>query len=244
MTRPSQTTNANNTPPQSPITDISLPAMRALYELNVFSPIRTIQVFLPLLLLSPSSGSSTVTTLPPPVIIHHTSAASLTPVGCTPFQSAYNSSKAAASSLASSLRLELAPLGVRVVELLTGSVRTNFFTNMESSAAEGGSIKLKEGSLYEPAREEVESVMRGGVLVEGAMDKGVWARRVVRDLEGGRELVYRGKMASTAKWVHGLQALVPTWVLNWFLRDLGRIGVVEKRVRDVRAAEARERKVL
>ncbi len=44
-----------------------------------------------------------------------------------PFYSAYRASKAAASALGDSLRVEVAPFGIRVVEILPGPVDTDMF---------------------------------------------------------------------------------------------------------------------
>lgn len=41
----------------------------------------------------------------------------------------YSASKAAVSSLSDTLRVELAPFGVKVITLVTGTVQTHFFDN-------------------------------------------------------------------------------------------------------------------
>ena len=46
-----------------------------------------------------------------------------------PFYAAYRASKAAASAMCDSMRTELAPHGVRVVEILPGPVQTDMFTD-------------------------------------------------------------------------------------------------------------------
>jgi 1-acylglycerone phosphate reductase len=58
-----------------------------------------------------------------------------------PSQAVYNSSKAAVELYAKTLRLEMRPLGVRVVFVLTAAVRTG----MSSSR-----LELAEGAVFEP----------------------------------------------------------------------------------------------
>ncbi|RYP78979.1 hypothetical protein DL770_006774 [Monosporascus sp. CRB-9-2] len=54
-------------------------------------------------------------------------------------------------------RLELAPFGIRVVELNTGTMQSNVLrNNLETAGA-----ALPEGSIYEPAREAIQKVMSG-----------------------------------------------------------------------------------
>jgi 1-acylglycerone phosphate reductase len=45
-----------------------------------------------------------------------------------PFTAAYNASKAAVSQYSNTLRLELEPLGVKVIELVSGRVKTGLIT--------------------------------------------------------------------------------------------------------------------
>ncbi|KAG4217177.1 hypothetical protein PC116_g34342, partial [Phytophthora cactorum] len=98
-----------------PIVDINIAEAKNLYDLNVWSQIAMIQAFLPLLLKSPNA-----------IIVNQTS------IGANlamPFQAVYNSSKAALALLTDSLRLELQPFGIRVVDLRTGVVKTNLIKN-------------------------------------------------------------------------------------------------------------------
>jgi 1-acylglycerone phosphate reductase len=45
-----------------------------------------------------------------------------------PMTAAYNASKAAVSQYSNTLRLELEPMGVKVIELVTGRVKSNLVT--------------------------------------------------------------------------------------------------------------------
>jgi len=61
--------------------------------------------------------------------------------------------------LTDTLRLEIKLFGIRVVEIKTGGVRSNFFENLKADV--NAAPKLPEGSIYVPAKEEIERCMRG-----------------------------------------------------------------------------------
>ncbi|ETN44666.1 uncharacterized protein HMPREF1541_10336 [Cyphellophora europaea CBS 101466] len=219
-----------------PLIDTTLSSLRNLYELNVFAPLRTAQLFLPLLLKSTKQ----------PLIINNTSCAALQPVGGLPWQAPYNSSKAASSSMTHSLRHELSPFGIKVVELLTASVKSNFFVNLANqTTASATAARLPEGSLYEPAKEDLEAFMGGGHAEVTAMDQTVYAKRVVSDLEGGwlgggpPESIWRGTFASRVWLMHMFQGLVPGWATRWMVRDTGKVDVVERKVRAASKAKGK-----
>jgi 1-acylglycerone phosphate reductase len=73
------------------------------------------------LLIAASASASAQTSLPPPAIINTASILARIPL---PFSAAYNASKAAVASYSDTLRIELEPLGIKVVTLFMGEVRT------------------------------------------------------------------------------------------------------------------------
>ncbi|ETW84895.1 hypothetical protein HETIRDRAFT_311634, partial [Heterobasidion irregulare TC 32-1] len=87
--------NAGTTYP-SAASDISMDRVRAVFDVNLFGAMTAVHEFLPLLL---ATGDSR--------IVQMSSLAGLMPV---PFNSAYNTSKAALLSYGDTLRVELAPL--------------------------------------------------------------------------------------------------------------------------------------
>lgn len=93
-----------------PATDLDLPDVRATFETNVFSVMAMVKVFINQLIEARG------------LIINISSLSSLTPYV---FGSAYCASKAAVSAYSRTLRMELAPLGVRVMVSLTGTVKSN-----------------------------------------------------------------------------------------------------------------------
>jgi len=62
-----------------------------------------------------------------------------------------------------SYRLE--PFHITVVDLRTGAVSTNLIKNQKAATQ----ISLPKGSIYEPAREAVESAMRNDKMADVAM---------------------------------------------------------------------------
>jgi 1-acylglycerone phosphate reductase len=145
-----------------PLTDTDITEAKKCYDLNVWAPLAVTQAFMPLLLESRRGA----------MIVNNTSVASVTPM---PMQGIYNSSKAAVAMLTDNLRLELAPFNIKVVDLKTGGVRSNFFQNLPAAPA------LPSDSIYAPVKEAVEKTMAGDSL-PGAVASERWAEQVVRDL--------------------------------------------------------------
>lgn len=95
----------------APVNHIDVDKASELFDLNVFSIVGVTLAFTPLLIKSARK----------PVVANNTSGAGL--LGCgLAFQGAYAASKAAASSLTDVLRVELAPFGIRVINLVTGAI--------------------------------------------------------------------------------------------------------------------------
>ncbi|KAL8718430.1 MAG: hypothetical protein Q9225_004429 [Loekoesia sp. 1 TL-2023] len=119
----------------------------------------------------------------------------------------YHSSKAAATILSETLRLELAPLGVTVVTGMLGNIESNFHAN---DSWQG----LPEASRYKSVESEIAKTAEGkiGPTKEKLDD---FACHFVGDiLTGASGQVWRGKMAQTVR-VMGYHA--PTSVLDAML---------------------------
>jgi NAD(P)-dependent dehydrogenase (short-subunit alcohol dehydrogenase family) len=89
----------------------SMELWRAMYETNVFGLIEVSRAAIPS--LRRGSGG---------VLCNVTSSSILAPV---PFFAPYRSSKAAVSAIGESLRAELAPFGIRVLEIMPGPIDTD-----------------------------------------------------------------------------------------------------------------------
>lgn len=147
-----------------PIADLDIAKAKQLFDLNVWSYIVITQTFLPVLLKSPHGA----------IIVNHSSAAGLMPI---PWQATYNASKAAVSAFSDTMRLELEAFGIKVIDLKTSLVKSNMNSGIKKTAP-----SLPKGSIYEPAKELVESYLRGDPLEGGGQDQIEWAEAVLKDL--------------------------------------------------------------
>ncbi|KAF5020294.1 hypothetical protein F66182_7670 [Fusarium sp. NRRL 66182] len=193
-----------------PIVHLDIGKTQQLFELNVFSIIRVTQAFLPLLLESTHGA----------LLINNTSAASLLGTGI-PFQGAYAASKAAASSLTESLRSELGPFGIRVINMLTGGVKSTFYANATLP-------ELPADSIYNVAKEAIEASMAGKQPVIDKPDAKVWAKQVAADLSQQKPpyLVVRGANAETSRRA----SLLPVGTFDSALKKISGIDVLEARL--------------
>lgn len=192
-----------------PISDMSITKAKELFDLNVWSYLAMTQAFLPLLLESKG------------VVVNQTSSAGLFAIA---FQSAYNASKAAMIMFSDCMRQELAPFGVRVVDLKTSNASSNNFnTQTESLGA-----KLPANSLYAIARETVEKTMRGETFpMEVTAEQ--WAKQVAQDLlkrDNPPNNIWRG----TKGWVAWLTSIRPFALPAGMLKKMVGLDVVERAV--------------
>lgn len=119
-----------------PVLDAGSEGLRAQFEVNVFAVMDLTQVCLPL--LRQSKG----------LVVN---IGSVSGVLTTPFAGVYCASKAALHSLSDALRIELAPLGVRVLTVQPGAIDTGFARRAKLEAEQ----LLKPESLWWPMREGV-----------------------------------------------------------------------------------------
>ncbi len=126
--------NAGVEGPYLPVEEAPLALWRRIFETNVFGLVEVTRRAIPALR---ASGGGVVCNL--------TSASLLFPM---PFYAAYRASKAAVQALGESLRAELAPFGIRVVEILPGPIDTDMLS---------GSDRPPEALSYAPYRQLAES---------------------------------------------------------------------------------------
>lgn len=200
-----------------PISDVSIPDAKKLFDLNVWAHIAVTQAFLPLLLQSSHGG----------LIVNQTSVGACITI---PFQSVYNASKAAFAMFSDTLRLELQPFGIKVVDLRTGVVKTNLIGNVQQSQKEGGKEELlPKGSLYQPAKDTVEKALRQEAFVGQGMPSEKWARGVVGDLLKAKPpgVIWRGESA----WLTRIATMLPFGTFDGMVKKLTGLDVVEKAVK-------------
>ena len=180
-----------------PALDITLDEVRLTFETNVFAPMRLVQTFSSLLIQAQGT------------IVMIGSVSCVVPI---PFGSVYNSSKAALTQYANTLRIEMAPLGVKVITIVTGGVQSRI-ARLERA--------LPENSYYK----EIDAAYQRRLKYsqEDAMDSKKYADSVVRQvLPGGGTwpwtILYKD---ARKKWIwEGYKSwLVWTafggWTLQW-----------------------------
>jgi len=121
-----------------PLLDGGVEAIRRQFETNVFSIVGVTRALFPLL----RRNKGLVVNI-----------GSVSGVLTTPFGGAYCASKAAVSSLSDALRMELAPFGIRVLEVQPGAIDTQFAKNASHEAEQ----VIQEGSPWWPLREGIRA---------------------------------------------------------------------------------------
>ena len=121
-----------------PLLDGGTEAMQRQFETNVFSIVGVTQAFFPA--LRRSKG----------LVVN---IGSVSGVLVTPFAGAYCASKAAVHALSDALRMELAPFGIRVMEVQPGAIDTSFAKNAGAQAE----LLINEKSPWWPLREGIRA---------------------------------------------------------------------------------------
>jgi 1-acylglycerone phosphate reductase len=163
--------------------------VHATFTTNLFAVVHINQTFLPLLLRARGT------------IVHTGSIAGIFPY---PFGSIYNASKAALHHYAATLRLELAPFGVHVLNVVTGGVRSNIARTQR---------ELPPGSVMRPFEREYRNRLTHSQQV--GMDTAAFAREVVQGVVACRgrwwnaNEVWAGAKASQVYWGRWVDGLIP-----------------------------------
>ena len=202
-----------------PFLHLDLQEARALFDVNVWGFLATTQALLPLLMKSASvepNGRKSI-------IVNNTSISS---VLRTPYHSAYGASKAAMAAFNDAQRIELAPLGIRVVDLKTGSLESNFQQNNSNE------LSLPADSPYQPIEEDVMKVITGDVTEAYAEDRVEWAKSVVADLlknpSDPPAQIWRGGKAGTIQFSSQLDGVIPTSAGDGQFQGLGGLDKLDK----------------
>ncbi|KAI1412780.1 putative short-chain dehydrogenase/reductase [Hypoxylon sp. FL1857] len=176
-----------------PFADTSMEDARRLFDVNVLGVIAVTRAFLPLLLAAATTAKKNGDKGGPLVANICSINSEIRP----PYFSIYNATKAAVEVLSGTIRPELAPLGIRVVVVKTGAIKSEFFNNTPLT-------KLPEDSLYRPAREFIE----GRKVLEKApyVDPEAYAKKVVDSLlrPSVKPVIWQGALTTFG------------WILSWF----------------------------
>lgn len=188
---------------QSVFPDYTVPAIEAemseveaVYSTNLFAVIRLCQTFMPL--LRRSRGT----------IVQIGSVA-----GCVPyaFGSVYNASKAALHSYSGALRVEMAPLGVHVITVITGGVKSRISRVNRCLAEDSAYRKMDADYRARQVHSQtvgMETRLYAQVVVKQVLEAEGWLWRT--------RTIWAGGAAGTVKW------------LSWILPEAGMDWVVSR----------------
>ncbi|KAF2729344.1 NAD(P)-binding protein [Polyplosphaeria fusca] len=178
-----------------PFLDTDLGAAKALFDVNFWGVLECIQGFKEMLV---EAGGTVV------------NVSSIAGVAPDPYQSVYNASKAALTHFSATLRLELAPLRVRVVTLHVGMIQSQWYANSVNS-----DLVLPEDSYYHLVLQQIRDGLDGKASEKQGTNVDVFAEEVVRKVleEGKTGAIWAGALEGTFKWMQWL----PNTVLERFL---------------------------
>ncbi|KAE8159852.1 hypothetical protein BDV40DRAFT_302864 [Aspergillus tamarii] len=172
-----------------PALDTNIEDAKKLFDVNLWGMVAVTQAFSPLIVAT----KGTIVNV-----------ASLAAFFRSPWLTFYNASKAAVDAYSHTLRLELAPFGVKVVTVAAGTVQTNIFRPVEE-------VPLPPDSMYKAASKEMVGIANGKI-VQGSMDPAEFAKRVADDVLGGATgMIWRGTMATIARIMY---TVLPTWLMD------------------------------
>ncbi|KAF2028047.1 NAD(P)-binding protein [Setomelanomma holmii] len=170
-----------------PAMDTSINEARKLFDANFFGVLEVIQAFQHMLIKAKGC------------IVNNSSLGGYQPF---PFITLYQASKAALTIAGEGWRLELAPLGVRVITLVTGGIATKFVDNTQP-------VNLPEDSYYASIKDVIEHQPEH---IPFGMKPEVFASDILRRVERGntgKAWVGGGSViARIAFWVFPQWALV------------------------------------
>lgn len=177
-----------------PAIEADFAEMESVFATNFFAVVRLCQAFMPL--LRQSQGT----------IVQIGSVA-----GCFPYAwgSIYNASKAALHSYSAALRIEVAPLGVHVITVVTGGVKSRIARVKRS---------LQEDSAYKELEDNYQK--RQIYSQEVGMERELYAKEVVKKVlvtEGWlwrTKTIWAGGSAGTVRW---LILILPPTVVEWII---------------------------
>ncbi|KAI1612142.1 short-chain dehydrogenase/reductase [Exophiala viscosa] len=174
-----------------PALDVSIEEGKRHFDTNYWAVLAMVQAFAPLLIKAKG------------YVVNNTSVSGLVPFGA--FGSIYNSSKAAAILGSETWRLELAPLGVRTLTLVTAGVKSNVFSNVKPPI-------IPKTSYYYGIRDWIVEQLDGRMQKDGITAK-EFGDKVVRQVEKGTTGKY---------WVGGgaAGARIAAWLLPDWMMDM------------------------
>ncbi|PCG98729.1 Glucose/ribitol dehydrogenase [Penicillium occitanis (nom. inval.)] len=186
--------------------DLQIEEVAKLFEVNLFAVMRLCQVFIPLLR---RSGRGRIVQI-----------GSVTRDIPVVWQGPYNASKAALSQYSKTLRLEVKPFNIEVIEIVTGFVQSNILHH---------GLCAPETSPYLPIKGVVERIKYQGN--QNGMSPEAYAKSVVAKLIQPKVSpeIWEGALARSLRW---MVMLLPLRILNWIFYRRFELARVKARLDD------------
>ncbi|KAL3472482.1 1-acyl dihydroxyacetone phosphate reductase [Aspergillus californicus] len=191
-----------------PLLDASLDDAKKVYDANVWSIVAMAQAFAPMLI----KAKGTMCNI-----------SSVSGEMVFAWSGIYSSSRSAATRISETLRLEMAPLGVRVVTVILGGVETN-----GNNPANIPDLELPPTSYYRKITSVIDRHKKTQVH-PNKQNIDIAAKNVVEDVLNGNSIFIRRGQASTISWL--CNTFLPYGMFtNMINKDsaLGEIGFSDK----------------
>ncbi|KIV95490.1 hypothetical protein PV10_03142 [Exophiala mesophila] len=191
-----------------PLLDSDLTAAKQLFDVNVFALVGVTKAFSRLLIASKGT------------VVNVGSGIGYVPY---PWSGWYNTSKAAANLLTDVMRIELGLLGVKVVLVVCGGTKTNFFNNLVSAP------QLPATSPYIAAKEEVQESMSGENFTKIAMDAQVAVKTIVDNILSSSP-TKRHWVASGSFMVWFVSTFGWATIWDTLIKGQAKLGIVQEKI--------------
>lgn len=177
----------------SPSAETTIERTRLVMETNVVGVVAVTQTFMPW--LKESQGR----------VVFLGSAGAIVPLA---FQGVYCASKAAVHHYARTLRMEIKPFDVKVIELVTGLVKTRLARN---------GFEFEKDSAYLLLNDRHKTM--ADELYKQASDPAWFAKSTVKQIVKNNpwDEVYRGFGSWMAYWA---VLLLPVWIVDWIYETI------------------------
>ncbi|KAH8819429.1 hypothetical protein F5884DRAFT_848752 [Xylogone sp. PMI_703] len=160
-----------------PLLDTDIQEAKRMFEVNLWGVIAMTQAFAPLIIEAKGTIANT---------------SSISGYLNVPFGSLYGASKSAIITVTETLRLEMEPFGVKVLNVVTGVVASNL-------GSENTGFQLPPNSRYVDAAEQIRDRAVGGGF--GKMSAEEYAERYVSAVEKGTSgTIWIGNNTGGVKW--------------------------------------------
>ncbi|KAF7845773.1 hypothetical protein BT93_L0691 [Corymbia citriodora subsp. variegata] len=177
----------------SPLLDVDIEKAKKQYDVNVWGMLAVTQAFFPL--VRAARGT----------VVNQASMSGVQGFN-RPFLGIYSSSKSAVISISNTMRIELAPFDIKVVTLITTSVKTEFFNHKT-----GGFIL--NDSVYAPIKEKADKIMQSSDYAKSGPDRYEIAQDTIDELMRDATPIFirKGYMATLVALIFWL---FPQWMLD------------------------------